>query len=310
MPKIINHGVIEQGPRPKDWRASGVTGLTRGEVLRADGQWDSYLPVMEKQYNPYFDTMACVSFGNINCPETLMFRQFGKRSNFSDRFIAKMSGTTHDGNGEYAVAETIRKCGLVEEEAWPFGPWIKDWDTYYSEVPQEVKDEGLAFLKEYELKYQFIDEQKQDALIEALKYSPLAIFVPGHCMTLYGYELGVRWKIYDTYGNGFKEEPWDYKFRCAVEWQINKIIPSVEPMIKLPKNGMVVVVDGHGERMMSVDGKKLYLDDPGKIETELQLRNAVVGADGVARTQGYPVAYVKTADVATLSRVNLKNEPV
>ncbi len=307
MPREPNHGVIERSPRPKDWRAGGVSGLTRGEVLRADGQWDSYLPVFEKQYGANFDTLACVSFGNINCPETLFFRKFGIKKNFSDRFIAKMSGTTHDGNDEWSVAETIRKCGLVDEEVWPFGPWIKDWDTFYAEIPQEVKDSALALLKDYELKYQYVNED-QDSLIEALKYSPLAVFVPGHCLTLYGYELGVKWKLYDTYGNGFTEKPWDYKFRCAVEWQVNKINPNA-PMINLPKNGLVVVVD-NGERLMNIDGKKLYSDDAGKIEIELMARNAVTGADGVSRAVGYPVVHVKAADVASIPRFNLKNEPL
>ena len=117
--KIINHGVIERRPSPKDWRAGGVTGIVRGDILRADGQWDSYLPILEKQYGPYFDTEACVSFGNINCPETLMYRQFGKKVNYSDRFIAKMSGTTQQGNDEYTVADVWRsscvsvRCGPV-----------------------------------------------------------------------------------------------------------------------------------------------------------------------------------------------------
>lgn len=319
-----NHGVIERRLQPKDWRAGGVTGLTRGEILRADGQWGAYGSAREKQHNQYFDTMSCVSYGNIDPIEALMYRQFGKKVNFSDRFIAKMSGTTPEGNDEYTVAETIRKCGLVEEDAWPFGPWVKDRETYYSDIPQEVKDEGLSFLKEYKLNYQYIDEQNQDAMIEALKYSPLTVFIPGHCLSVYEYRTGEAWKCWEQYGDGFREFPWDYKFRCAVEWQVTKIIPKEKPMVKLYKNGMIAVVDEQGGRFMFIDGGKLFQDEPGSIETELQIRNATVDADGITRTHGYPVAHVKTAELvqyfgldpsdkdafAKIPRVNLKNEPL
>jgi hypothetical protein len=81
-------------------------------------------------------------------------------------------------------------------------------------------------------------------------------------------------------------------------------------MIKLPKNGLVVVVDGHGERYMNVDGSKLYLDEQGALEMELMARNATPSdVDGISHANGYPVIHLKSADIVALGLpvFNLKN---
>ncbi len=319
-------GYIHAPPRPKDWRFRGLSGAVNEEILREDGQWDAYLPVFEPQSCVYFDTMACVTFGNLNCLETLFFRQFDFKYNFSDRAMAKLDGTTPAGNGMWDVAEAIRKKGLIDEAMWPFGPWIKDWDAYYADVPAENVETGLAFLTKWKLRYQFVNED-QDSLIEALKYAPLAVAIhaygkqqdaiyqrtaapSNHIVMLYGYQLGQYWKVFDNYHNEFKKLAWDSKFWCALRWSIEKLNPN-EPtiMTKLQKNSLVVVVDT-GERLMNIDGTKLY-DDPTKISTELMARNAKIDpTTGKGYADGYPVDHVKAAEVVDLPRVNLKNVPV
>ena len=46
-----------------------------------------------------FETFNCVSFGTLSAIETLMFRLFGEKVNYSDRWIGIMAGTNAGTNG-------------------------------------------------------------------------------------------------------------------------------------------------------------------------------------------------------------------
>ena len=100
--------------------------------------WTPFLPKGEKQHGLYFDTMACVTFSALNIIEiqlnfmvanSLMSEESVKffsdegyllngQFNFSDRFTAKMSGTTKDGNYLQKVWDSIRNHGLLSEKDW------------------------------------------------------------------------------------------------------------------------------------------------------------------------------------------------
>ena len=108
-----NFGLILSDPKPTDYMFGGETQV-QGIELQPDGQWKDYLPVGEKQHSVYFDTMACVTFSALNALEILIKRQYGIDINFSDRFTAKMSGTTTNGNYLYKVGDSIRKDGFVD----------------------------------------------------------------------------------------------------------------------------------------------------------------------------------------------------
>lgn len=159
-----NLGVIIQ-PNPKDW----VAGSLPYEELNPSGDWTPYLPVAENQATHHTDSMACVTFSCLNVIETQIKFFTGKEVNFSDRFIAKMSGTTQFGNSVQNVLNAINKYGLVLEEDYPTDPEF-NWDQYYAEIPQSVKDKADQSIKvQYEFHYS--DYAKQ------LKHLPLEMIV-------------------------------------------------------------------------------------------------------------------------------------
>lgn len=128
-----------EGRRDTDFTA----GTIPFEERNPSGDWRNYLPTEEHQYSDNTDTMACVSFSLDNDIE--IQKQFeGREVNYADRFLAKMSGTTHDGNWLWKVADTVRQYGLVTEDLWPAPPHYT-WDSYYAPIPQEREIPSLTF---------------------------------------------------------------------------------------------------------------------------------------------------------------------
>lgn len=103
-----NHGLlIAPHQSSKDYIFGAVTALVP-EQLRSDGDWGAFLGVYEPQSFPWGDTLACVSYSALNCVEIIAKYRTEKDYNFSDRFLAKVSGTTRSGNYLEKVAESIR----------------------------------------------------------------------------------------------------------------------------------------------------------------------------------------------------------
>lgn len=172
----INHGVI---------LGSGTENLYIGgtipyQIVNESGDWRPYAPKHEKQRDP-LETMACVSFSCNNCIE-IQYNFYGDEPNFSDRFLAKMSGTTPQGNWCDRVADTARKIGLVKEEEWPNNRY-KTWAEYYAEIPQSVKDKAVPQPILYEGVTVNVANLKKE-----LKHAPLQIVIPSehpnHAVTL------------------------------------------------------------------------------------------------------------------------------
>ena len=108
-----NTGVLEQPIGSTDYIQDQSSAVAYEEV-NPSGDWSAFLPVGESQIGLYGDTLACVTFSALNCLETLQ-KFKGNDTNYSDRFTAKMSGTTKNGNYLQAVANSIRHDGLVDE---------------------------------------------------------------------------------------------------------------------------------------------------------------------------------------------------
>ena len=176
---LKNRGVIIE-TRDTDWKAGGETGITFEERLPS-GDWEPYLPSDELQSNKYLDTMACVTYSALNCVETQanFLLKTGKFTadqvtqlaswgyivnnefNFSDRFTAKMSGTTTSGNSAQKVWDSIREheggFGLVPESMWPWDRTVPfDWNLYYAPIPQDIIDFGKNIWKILEFKYEWV----------------------------------------------------------------------------------------------------------------------------------------------------------
>lgn len=252
MDKIINHGLINQELDGADWVFSGVTGIS-DFVLQEDGQWED-LPVKEVQRFSWGDSMACVSYSALNCVEAIFIKRYGYEINFSDRFLAKMSGTTRSGNSMRRVGDTIRDSGLVSEKAYP--STASSWEDYYKFVPNELMKKGLEFNKKWLVQYDQVIALPQ-YMMDALRYSPLQVatyaygeLVGGvyqdtgkpsnHAMMVYGYKENEYWKVYDHYERAEKKFAWDTYFRLIYRFNVEKIMPE-KPDI--PNNKFVQCID-------------------------------------------------------------------
>jgi hypothetical protein len=196
--RIKNMGVII-GQRSTDY----IAGTLPYENRNPSGDWTPYLPTTEKQYFDGGDSMACVSFSANNSVEIQTKFLSGNETNYSDRFLAKMSGTTQQGNYLYIVADTIRKCGLVAEEDWPALP-VFTWGTYYSDIPDWIKTKALKWLDNWEVKYEFLSDLSKESLMNHLHHAPLQVVIPGHAVVLILNNQDVV-EYFDTYSPFIKQ---------------------------------------------------------------------------------------------------------
>ena len=169
-----NRGVQSPQLAELDFIAGQETGIQYEEV-NAAGDWTLSLPKRETQFINTFDTQACVTFSALNIIEMQLnyFLASGKLSpdkvkkltdwgfiedgkfNFSDRFTAKMSGTTPQGNSLQKVWDSIRKDGLLPELMWK-SQGALNWADYYKEIPQQIKDYAKNILTIFEFKYEWV----------------------------------------------------------------------------------------------------------------------------------------------------------
>jgi hypothetical protein len=123
---MINYGIKRVKPRKTDWVAGGETGIQYKE--NTNGDWTEYLPKDEKQSGD-IDSLGCVSFSALNCIEAQLkwLLESGKvpqttidwlktngyydglEVNFSDRFLAKSSGTK-EFHGNWPTKKSCEKA--------------------------------------------------------------------------------------------------------------------------------------------------------------------------------------------------------
>ena len=115
-----------------------------------------------------------------------MYRLFGQKINYSDRWVGIIAGTGEGGNDPHTVCEAIRKYGLIPEEMLPFRDDLKDINEYYSfkgANKEACYEAGRKWLEQYDFKHEWVysgyipeDEKKNNRKV-ALKMSPLGISV-------------------------------------------------------------------------------------------------------------------------------------
>jgi intein/homing endonuclease len=174
------------------------------EVVKNPKQRDSksrvknvYNLEVEDDHSYIVNTVAvhnCVTFSALNCVETqakwmiknkllpegtynklveLGFIVNGE-FNASDRFTAKMSGTTEQGNTLTKVWESIRKDGLLPEGDWPANEDFS-WNGYYAAIPDELKQKAKEILKLFKFEYELISPITIPVLKAELRHAPLQI---------------------------------------------------------------------------------------------------------------------------------------
>jgi hypothetical protein len=85
----------------------------------------------------------------------------------SDAFIAILSGTTRQGNSFKAVADAIRKNGLIPKKLLPLESWML-FDDYHNpnRITTQMRTLGLQFLNKLAINY---EQVPKDQISEALK---------------------------------------------------------------------------------------------------------------------------------------------
>lgn len=322
---LENYGLLEQvDPVAKDWIAGGISGASK-EVLREDGKYTAFLPEAEYQGGMYFDTSACVTFSALNCIETIA-RVRGLIWNKSDRFTAKVSGTTKQGNFLRLVAESIRLQGTVLEEHWPFPRTqrtpVFDWDDYYSDIPAALLLEGLDWLKDWQIQWEWVNVND---LREMLKYGPIQVTVQawpkdnasgmkenweGH---KYNHAVMLsdvtdeHFEIFDHYDKTTKYLAPGYKFGSAIQFSLIKKSQIPMPTLTLPDN-LLVQDSGPGRSGafgMTLNGK-IMVGPTADIMATVLMRSAT-GPNGEALVKRRPLS---AEQWDSFPKVDTKNNPL
>jgi hypothetical protein len=258
-------GLINAEYRPTDWFFGGFNPLHDRKTWQIDGNWERYLPVVEYQNKHGFDRMACVSYSLLNCLEVQYARQTGKEINWSDRALAKMSGTEKWGNRLDTVFDTARHKGLVLEALWP--DTDGGWDEYYKTIPSTIFSTGEAFLSEFSLYREWVSPYRLDMIREALKEAPLQVTVkyasgngllnpkgtPDHAACLYNISDG--FEIFDHYLQTRKKYSLDYQFGNVLK---PLLIKKTLTIMNINNNALVFKTQGAGYNFgIMIDGKLL-----------------------------------------------------
>ena len=212
-----NTGVKKPIIKETDWKVGAESGIKYVQIC---DDWTPYLPVYETQQTSLIATQACVTFSAYNCIETQLKQQTGIERNFSDRFTAKMSGTTAIGNTLQNVIDSIRNDGWLYEEDYPF---VENYGIYYQEIPQELKDKAKQNLAnaDWQISYEWVNINyclpNLDILKTQLKQAPLqrvTSFNSGVCSAEHAtmlYKIDDNYiYYYDSYNGGIRQVPLDY----------------------------------------------------------------------------------------------------
>jgi len=224
-------------------------------VLQETGNWKDSLPEAEKQLRDTIDSINCVAFATTEQIEAYERKAFGERNNYSDRFVALISGTTPQGNDPAKVYNAIREFGLVPEEMCPWSPDIQSIEEYLSWKGVN-KDACIAEGKKWKERKDFMHnwvfkataplDEKLSNMIMALRYSPLCFDVSawqtnsegkyirfgmsGHWTM--GYNIGDFIDVRDSYPPHEKQLVKDFNFFYCKRISITKKTPLTYPQKK------------------------------------------------------------------------------
>jgi len=311
-----NFGLLIENPPPLEWRAGGISGLEK-IVINEDGDYSDHLPIFERQYGKNFDSMACVSFSLLNVLETIIFCKYGYRVNFSDRYTAKMSQTSKDGNTFFAVAEAVRKYfGLLEQSVYPNE--ASSWDDFYIEIPVTLIEKGKEIYKKFIFRREYF-EPTAEKIREHLKYSPIwtcgfawpqpvnGIYPrsesnPNHAFMIYKKYDDGTFGIFDHYNEpGTKRLAKDYIFSTCYIWTVEELIEEPINTMKFEEGMLYQRIDGdHAGEFLLFAAGKMRRDDPSLINSTFMVRSK-------KSPEGYLIAKTGTISSKDLEGVDLFN---
>lgn len=283
----LKNGFIEESVEQTRSRGDYELGAISKVILRLDAQWDGFSSRGELQEREGDqDKMACVTFSAHNTIETMInfflseekagratpnmvdiLNVFGAFSlikdgeaNFSDRYTAKMSGTSLRGNSQQTVANSIRHNGLVPEDKWPY---VSDWDEYYKTVDSGVIKLGQQFTEFIDISYEWVDPSKFN---DTKKYAPIQTSVcadgswfgdgiiprnegqRNHAVMNNGFVLNEYDKIGDSYEPFQKKVAWSFNLGTGMVFTISlkKKFSNQGEVQKLMDRGFQYIQDVQG----------------------------------------------------------------
>jgi hypothetical protein len=295
---LTNTGYLGKERHPRDWQLGSISG-DDFPIIRLNGDWREFVPKGEHQGQ----SMGCVAHSMCNVLEMHALASGLGDFNFSDRYLAEMSGTTQIGNSFWPVWMSARKYGLVSEERWP-SPAGLDFNTYYRDIPIEIIEEGIAFAKRYDIQMRWIEEDIE-SMEFALMSTPLWVASLGHAYTIIARGDG-GWITFDSFsgpdGSFVGFHPDDRLFSGIAQV---RLIPQAGLMPPtLPEECLVFEAQGIGRWGLHVKGK-LYVDDLPKLEGQWMLRNRDSVTD---KFMGGPMKPITTEMFDSFPHYNLKNE--
>jgi len=206
---IPANAVLIEPLKETDWRIGGDSKLVY-EVINETANWFEYEPTNERQ-NRGMETMICTNEAgnnswevqliymiehNLLSPKALNFLNGdniakisyldeNNKPNFSDKWIAILSGTSPSGNWLYKTPEKAHEFGLIPESMLPFGN-PKTWNDFFNkeQITQEMYDLGEEFKEIFEIEYEaFVTSGKTKAqtmeeVDKHLKQAPLIVAIP------------------------------------------------------------------------------------------------------------------------------------
>lgn len=216
-----------------------------GQPVNPGGHWLAAFPTLDEQQNIGVEPMDCTSYGTTNALETLAKFLYQDSTEWSERLLAYMSGTTPQGNDPLTVLNTVKKKGLVPLADWPINAALQTWAEYYQVPPQNLLTKALEYLAHYGVDGEWVTTDPT-SLKAALEYSPLGVagyaweldtatglYVtppgaqPDHWFMLGDYVDGQYWVVMDSYQSDIKHLAWDYQFAEAMRYSlVNNIAPG------------------------------------------------------------------------------------
>ena len=214
-------------------------------ITNPGGHWLDSIPAKDVQQNIGVEPMCCTSEGNTAALETTLRKVFAFSAEYSARYLAKISGTTPQGNDPMTVQRVLESQGTVLEADWPNTADLKTWEAFYAEPPASFKIKALELPIQYAIKSQWIGADVQ-SIKAGLEVSPIGVAgyawvqdqngryytpdgaQPCHWFVIVDYiedqtqPNGITWIAFDSYQNDVKTLRGDYVFAEAMQYQVTK----------------------------------------------------------------------------------------
>jgi hypothetical protein len=238
-----NRGV-RLGRRKTDYVAGEFTFITF-EERNPSGDWRPFLPPGEVQFSSLVDYMDCVTRSIQNAIEIQEKFLTGEEAiDYSDRWTAKKSGTTHQGNYLYIVADSVRHDGLIPESDYPdllSGTWDEQYADISAATAAVLDAKGQAWKEKWDFKYEFVPVTKE-SMMQHIKQAPLQVVIPGHAVVDFLCEADVL-NYFDSYI--------PYQKKVAYP----NILDVLKPLLTLKTMTKRFIINDHGKMgVMTLEG--------------------------------------------------------